>query len=105
MEGTVAAGELTFQLATPADDAAVRELLRQTPMAGEMQLSFERESCAFAADAVKGDFHQTIVAKDRGGQIVGMGGRSIRDAYINGQPARLDILGSCESRLRIAATC
>jgi len=110
MDGTLTAGELSetrtansartlrFDLATPADDAALRALLRNTPMQGQMQLCFEREPSAFAADAIEGDFHQTIIAKTSDGRIVAMGGRSIRDAYINGQSVRMGYLG----QLRIA---
>jgi hypothetical protein len=104
MDGATAPGELTrqrwapprrvhFGLATRDDDAELRRLLRETPMAGAIRLSFERESDAFAADATEGDFHQTLIARDPGGRIVAMGGRSIRDAWINGQPTRLGYLG------------
>ncbi len=112
MDGAVVAGELErvrvrggqrspamrFSLALAEDDAGIRTLLRDTPMQGEMRLSLEREPSAFAADAIEGDFHQTLVAKDAAGRIVAMGGRSIREAYVNGRAARLGYLG----QLRIA---
>jgi hypothetical protein len=89
---------ITFRLATPADDPAIRRLLRETPMDGAMRLTFEREPNAFLADAVEGDFHQTIVATDAAGVLVGIGGRSVRDAYVNGHRTRLGYLG----QLRVA---
>jgi hypothetical protein len=67
-------------------------------MDGAMRLTFEREPNAFRADAVEGDFHQKIVAMDPDGHLIGIGGRSVRDAYVGGRPTRVGYLG----QLRIA---
>jgi hypothetical protein len=76
----------TFALATPADDAALRRLLRENPIPGAIALTFEREPSYFAAAGVEGPFHQTIVARDEAsGQIVGMGSRAVRPLTVNGQ--------------------
>src|SRR5262245_60451602 len=40
-------GGIQFRVATTEDDAAIRRLLRDNPMPGEIALSFERESDFF----------------------------------------------------------
>jgi len=85
-------------LATPADEPELRRLLRDNPMDGAIRVSLEREPDAFLAAAVEGDPHHTIVARDSGtGAVVGMGSRSVGNAYVNGEPRRLGYL----SQLRI----
>ena len=76
---------IQFELATPADDAELRALLRTHPLTGRVSLSFEREPSFFSAAAVEGPFHQTVVARDPGAvHPAGMVGRSIRALYVNG---------------------
>src|SRR4051812_25952113 len=78
-----------FQLATPADDAAIRRLLRDHPTPGDISLAFEREPNYFHG-ASPGD--QTILAFERD-QLVCMGRCSIRTRYVNGTPRRVGYLG------------
>jgi hypothetical protein len=76
----------TFGLAIPADDAALRRLLRENPIPGTITLTFEREPSYFGAAVVEGPFQQTIVARDGAtGMIVGMGSRAVRPLTVNGQ--------------------
>ena len=73
-------------LAERGDDAELRALLRNNPMNGSMQVTFEREPDFFAACAIRGSFHQVGVGRDsNSGRIVGLGTRSIADAFVNGQ--------------------
>jgi hypothetical protein len=73
-----------FDIATPADDAALRELLAATPMDGRISIAFLREPSYFAAAAVEGRAVQVGVARDReSGRIVGMGSRSISERFVN----------------------
>jgi hypothetical protein len=75
-------------LAERGDDAELRALLRDNPMNGSMQVTFEREPDFFAACAIRGSFHQVGVGRDlESGRIVGLGTRSIAEAFVNGQPA------------------
>ena len=77
---------LKFELATQADDADLRRLLRENPIQGSISLSFEREPNYFDASAVEGDFHQTIVARESdSGNVIAFGNRSIRPLYVNGE--------------------
>ncbi|HXF60572.1 MAG TPA: hypothetical protein VNK95_03075 [Caldilineaceae bacterium] len=75
-----------FDLATPADDPALRRILR-TAMPGTIALSFEREPCYFQAAALEGPFHQTMVGRAScDGAVVGMGSRGVRLRMVNGKP-------------------
>jgi len=77
---------LKFELATQADDADLRRLLRENPILGSISLSFEREPNYFYASAVEGDFHQTIVARESdSGNVIAFGNRSIRPLYVSGE--------------------
>lgn len=94
----VPSGDLVVDLATPADEPELRRLLRDNPMDGAIRVSLEREPDAFLAAAVEGDPHHTIVARDpRTGTVVGMGSRSVWNAFVNGEPRRLGYL----SQLRV----
>lgn len=85
-------------VATAGDDPEIRRLLRESAFGGSVRLSLEREPDSLAP-AVEGDVHSTIVARDSAtGVLAGIASRSVRDAFLNGQPARLGYLG----QLRIA---
>lgn len=77
---------LIFELATRADDADLRRLLRENPIPGSISLTFEREPCYFDASAVEGEFHQTLVAREpESGRVIAFGNRSVRPLFVNGQ--------------------
>ena len=84
-----------FELATPEDDAELRRVLADTPMEGEIAVSFRREPSFFAAAVVHGPFCQTIVARDNGSErIVGFGCRSVRTLFVNGKPEQIGYLSA-----------
>lgn len=89
---------LRFSLATPADDAALRRLLRETPMEGRIQVAFAREPSFIEASEVEGPVHQTIVACTPSGETVGLCGRSVRPMWVNGERRSVGYL----SALRLA---
>lgn len=96
-----------FALAEESDDDALRALLRQISMPGNITLSFQREPSFFLAEQAGSVMSQVMVCKDNKlGQIVGMGSRSMRPVYIDGQPAQVGYLsmlrGLPESRGNIA---
>jgi hypothetical protein len=93
----IRAGGMIVEEAAPEDDPELRRLLRDNPMEGEIRVSLEREPNVFFAAAVEGEPHRTIVARDPEGRIVGMGSRSVRNAFVNGEPCRLGYL----SQLRV----
>lgn len=85
-----------LDLAAEADDAALRRVLARTPTGGHISVAFRREPSFFAAAAVDGRFRQVIVGRDREaeGEIVGLGSRSIREAYVNGRAESIGYLSS-----------
>jgi hypothetical protein len=73
-----------FMLATSKDDSALRAFLRENPVPGNIEVSFEREPDFFAGSAIRGELHQTILVRDtETGRIAGMGSRSISKAFVN----------------------
>jgi hypothetical protein len=92
-------GAVRFALATPADDAELRRLLRENPMKGRISISLEREPSYFAAAAIEGE-HQTIVAYE-GDRVVCAGSVSARERFINGKAMRVGYLGG----LRLDSSC
>jgi len=83
---------LHFELASPADDAELRQVLAATPVPGRVSVSFRREPSFFGAAAVEGEFHQTIAARD--GSIVGLASRSVRHRFVNGAAMPVGYLSS-----------
>jgi hypothetical protein len=91
-EAERASSGIRFELATPAHDASLRRLLRDNPMSGSISVSLEREPSFFAAVALEGPNHQTIVGFE-GDRFVGAGSISERQRFVNGQPMRVGYLG------------
>ena len=86
---------IEFGLAQSADDAALRDLLRRTGMPGEIELAFLREPSFFVAGRVGNRETQTMVCRDvEADEIVGLGERSVRAAYVDGEPAALGYLSN-----------
>jgi hypothetical protein len=83
---------MRFALAGPEHDPQLRALLREHAMPGWVHLALEREPDFFAAAGIQGDLSQTIVALEDT-TVVGMGCRSVREVYLNGQAASLGYLG------------
>jgi hypothetical protein len=86
------AGRVHFDTAVPADDADIRRLLRETPMAGQISISLEREPDYFADADVIGETKQTIIARDEG-RLVCLGSCAIRQCFVNGKSHRVGYLG------------
>lgn len=84
-----------FELAGPADDADLRHVLADTPMPGDIALTFCREPSFFSAPGVDGFATQVVGCRDTlSGRIVGFGCRSLRRVYVNGEPATIGYLSS-----------
>jgi hypothetical protein len=84
-----------FEIATPADDADLRHILKETPMAGEISVSFCREPSYFDASVVTGRFRQVVAARQsETGRLVGFGARAISNRYVNGRPVPIGYLSS-----------
>jgi hypothetical protein len=95
--------QLEVSLATPADDEAIRELLRRQPMPGRIRLTYEREPDFRLGCEVTGDDCQVLVARpENRTEIVGIACRSVRQVFINGVAQRIGYLGQLrvDSRFR-----
>ena len=88
-----------FAVAAPADDAAIRRLLRENPMPGAVSLSFEREPDYFLGAGLAGGEDQTIVAYS-GERLLCMGRGTTRECWIDGAARRTGYL----AELRLDAT-
>ena len=94
--------QLAVNLATPADDAAIRALLRQQPMPGRIRIAYEREPEFRLGCEVTGEDCQVLVAReDNSAEVVGLACRSVRRVFINGVQQRLGYLG----QLRVDPNC
>jgi len=79
MAGTTLTSQLAnlaYGFATQADDAGLRQLLRETPIGGAIRLSFEREPSYFASVRREGSRHYTVCARDAG-KVVAMASRTV----------------------------
>lgn len=85
---------LSVDFAVPADDEAIRGLVRRQAMPGRISLAFEREPNFSLGCAVTGNPYEILVARaEERGEIVGVACRSIRQVFINGQEQRVGYLG------------
>jgi hypothetical protein len=94
---------LDVTLATPADDEAIRALLRRQPMPGRIRLTYEREPEFRLGCQVTGEDYQVLVARpENRSEIVGLACRSVRRVFINGKEQRIGYLGQLrvDSRFR-----
>ena len=87
-----------FAVATEADEAGIRQLLRMHPLRGAISVSFEREPDYFAGAGIGGAHDETIVAYE-GPELICMGRCSTRPCWVNGRERRVGYLGE----LRLAA--
>jgi hypothetical protein len=94
-------GVLVFRLASgPADDQAIRELVRRTPTTGAVQTVFAREPSYLGWAGSLGNYVQVLVA-ERDGEIVAVAVRAIRTGMFNGQLMPIGYLG--DLRIRVDA--
>ncbi len=85
---------LRVELSTPADDAAIRGLLRRQPMPGRITIAYEREPDFSLGCRVTGEDCRILVARagDRD-DVVAVTSRSTRCMYVNGREQRLGYFG------------
>jgi hypothetical protein len=83
---------MTLDRAVPADDEAIRSLMRRQPMPGRIGLACEREPDFSLGCTVTGDRYEIVVAREADA-IVGVACRSVRSVFINGREQRIGYLG------------
>ena len=85
---------IQIAVATPADDAQIRGLLRREPVPGRIAISYEREPDFSRGCGATGDHATVLVARDlETGVTAGVACRSERDVYVNATTTRLGYLG------------
>ena len=85
--------QVRFTLADERHDGAIRRLLRDNPMAGEVTLTLEREPDYFIGSRLPGVLEDQTILAFEGDSVVCMGGCSVRERYINGRSQRVGYLG------------
>ncbi|MGH7552489.1 MAG: hypothetical protein ACREMQ_05625 [Longimicrobiales bacterium] len=88
----------SFALASPEDDAGLRRRMAEDWMRGHLSVSFRREPSYFAGCEVQGERVEVVKCVDHTtGEIVGMGSRAIRTAFVNGVPQCVGYLADLRS--------
>ncbi|MBI3930363.1 MAG: hypothetical protein HY319_32805 [Armatimonadetes bacterium] len=87
-----------FSLAGSQDDGEIRRLLAESPVAGPVELTFEREPSFLESCRVHGPFVQVLVGRNPEGLLSAVASRSIRSHFVNGIPRAYGYL----SGLRVA---
>jgi len=94
MPTPVGNGSFRFEVASPADEPALRAFSRRVDMPGAVRLAFERESDYFGALCVEGRQSEVLVYREtKTGRIRATGHRSIKPVFVNGQPLPVGYLG------------
>jgi hypothetical protein len=81
----------TLRLATPADDALLRSMLRTNPMPTWVEMTIEREPSFFAAKDLYGR-DWAVIAEDKA-EVVGMYTASVLPVHLNGRSEQVGYLG------------
>jgi hypothetical protein len=81
----------TFRVASEADDAIIRSLLRDNAMPTWVEMAIEREPSFFAGKDVFG--RDWAVIAEEGGDVIGMYTASVLPVHVDGRPERLGYLG------------
>ncbi len=90
--------DFSIELATREDDPAIRRLLAENPVPGDVVVTYEREPDYFLGCNAMGRFWQVGVARHNpSGRIAGLACRSTRPMYVNGMREEVGYL----SQLRV----
>ena len=90
---------VVFEPATPADDAPLRRLFAANPMDGSIRVAFEREPSYFHAVTVQGRDAQVMLGRDATtGEVIGVGTRTIKKVFVNGEPCDVGYLSDLRLR-------
>ena len=87
-----------YNITEKSDDIGLRQLMRKCPMKGAIEIAFLREPDFFRAEQVHGRYTETYTMRQtENGQLVGMGTRAIKSAYVNGRRNNIGYL--CNLRI------
>lgn len=92
-------GSIDIELATEADDRALRDFLKTSTLPGDIALCLERSPSFFGVAPVMGDFHQVVAVRDRESRsIIAMAERSERRLMVNGRPRTVGYMSGARIR-------
>ncbi|HSY50507.1 MAG TPA: hypothetical protein VLC46_17000 [Thermoanaerobaculia bacterium] len=86
----------TFRLATVADDALLRSILRDNGMPTWVEMAIQREPSFFAAADLFG--RDWAVIAEEAGDVIGMYTAAVVPVHLDGRPERLGYLGGLRVR-------
>ncbi|MEN8180073.1 MAG: hypothetical protein ABFS39_15835 [Pseudomonadota bacterium] len=88
------AGNLIIRHATPADDEALQQILRDNPMQGWLRLALERSPSYFAGENLLGR-SRAIIGQDaaKDGAFIGMYHTAFLPVFVNGEVVQAGYLG------------
>jgi signal transduction histidine kinase len=86
----------SFRVATDADDALLRQILRDNGMPTWVEMAIEREPSFFAAANLFGQ--DWAVIAEEAGNVVGMYTAAVVPVHVDGRPERLGYLGGLRVR-------
>jgi radical SAM superfamily enzyme YgiQ (UPF0313 family) len=83
------------ETAGAANDPEIRNLLWQIPVPGAIQIAYLRDPSFLDSLKVEGKYSDIIVGRDTdSGQLMGLGTRSVKTAFINGKSSPMGYLAS-----------
>lgn len=84
-----------FSRATEKDDEPLREIIRNTPMMGSIQIIFQKDPNFFAAEGIGTQSLDILLCREEmSHRIVGFGSRSVRRVFVNGKTEYIGYLSS-----------
>jgi hypothetical protein len=88
------ADSLIIRQATPADDRALQQILRDNPMQGWLRLALERSPSYFAGENLLGR-SRAVIGEDaaKGGAVIGMYHTAFLPVFVNGKVVQAGYLG------------
>jgi signal transduction histidine kinase len=86
----------TFRVATEADDALLRSILRDNGMPTWVEMAIQREPSFFSATDLFG--RDWAVIAEEGGDVIGMYTAAVVPVHVDGQPERIGYLGGLRVR-------
>ena len=88
----------TYRVGEQKDESELRSFIASMPMPGSISIRMERNPNFFDAAAVEGDVNETLLVREQNGLLTGVGIRSEKIVFVNGQESTIGYL----SGLRVA---
>ena len=89
-----------YEVAEAKDERELRTFVASMPMPGSISIRFERNPDFFEATKVEGELSETLIVRSEEDTITGIGCRSEKRAYINGNESSLGYLSGLRVDIR-----